>query len=122
MRIDRDLVILEKAIKNSDFVYARKLVEANLAKYSSTTTLSNVSLDTLAFINSVILINSGENKDLYSRETQLIVQYINKLARDGSLTQLKRYCELNKSFLSNPKVYDILSADAKVFVPRPSEE
>lgn len=120
MKIDRDVVLLEKTIGKSDFVYARKIVESNIEKFSSASVVAKVSMDTLAFINSILMINLDENKDLYSRETQLIVQYINKLAHDGHLTQLKRYVELNKEFLSNPKVYEILSANAKIFVPKPN--
>lgn len=119
MKIDRDIVLLEKSLGKSDFVYARKIVENNLKKFSSASVAAKVSMDTLAFINSILMLNSEDNKDLYSRETQLIVQYINKLAHDGHLTQLKRYTELNRDFLSNPKVYAILSADAKIFVPKP---
>ena len=120
MKIDRDVVLLEKTIGKSDFVYARKIIESNIEKFSSASVAARVSMDTLAFINSILMINLDENKDLYSRETQLIVQYINKLAHDGHLTQLKRYAELNKEFLSNPKVYEILSANAKIFVPKPN--
>lgn len=120
MKIDRDVVLLEKTIGKSDFVYARKIVESNIEKFSSASVVAKVSMDTLAFINSILMINLDENKDLYSRETQLIVQYINKLAHDGHLTQLKRYVELNKEFLSNPKVYEILSANAKIVVPKPN--
>lgn len=121
MRIDRDLILLEKTLKKSDFVYARKIVESNLEKFKNSSVASKVSIDTLAFINSVLMLNSDNNKEVYSRETQLIVQYINKLASDGHLTQLKRYSELNREFLSNPKIYEILSVDAKVFVPKPKE-
>lgn len=121
MKIDRDIVMLEKSLGKSDFVFARKLIENNLAKYSNPSIFSKVSLDTLAFINSIILLNEGGNREAFSRETQLIVQYINKLAYDGNLTQLKRYSELNKELLENPKVYNILSADAKLFIPKPQE-
>jgi len=113
--------MLEKSLGKSDFVYARKLIENNITKYNSPSVLSQVSIDTLAFINTIILLNENGNKEVFSRETQLIVQYINKLAYDGNFTQLKRYSELNKDLLSNPKVYNILSADAKVFIPKPQE-
>ena len=119
MRIDRDIVLLEKTIGKSDFVYARKIIESNLEKFSSSSVMSKVSMDTLAFINSILMLNSNENKDVFSRETQLIIQYFNKLAHNGHLTQLKRYSELNRDFLANPKIYELLSADAKVFIPKP---
>jgi len=118
MRIDRDVVLLEKNLGKSDFVYARKIIESNLEKFSSSSVISKVSMDTLAFINSILMLNSNENKDVFSRETQLVVQYINKLAHNGHLTQLKRYLELNRDFLANPKIYELLSEDAKVFIPK----
>lgn len=119
MRIDRDVVVLERTLRKNDFEAARKIVEDNLEKYSSSAVTAKVSIDTLTFIKSILMLNSDDNSELYSQETQEIVRYVNKLAYEGHLAQLKRYSDINRHFLTNPKVYNILSDDAKVFVPKP---
>lgn len=118
-KIDREIMILEKMVKKSDFVAARRIIELNLEKFKSPAIRQHLSIDTVTLINSVILFNEEDSKDVFSRETQLIIQYINKLAYQGSFPTLKRYCFLQSALLSNPKVYALLSSEAKILIPQP---
>lgn len=60
MKIDRDIVYLEKFIANNDFPSARKIVEQNLDKFTKPRIRSQLSLDALTFLNCIIQINDGK--------------------------------------------------------------
>lgn len=122
MKIDREIMMLEKTLAKSDFIHARSIIERNIHKFSSPTYRRQLSIEALTLMNSVILINSSENKEVYSRETLLIIQYINSLARNGRLQELKRYSLLQAKLLSNPKIYSSLCLDAKALIPPPELE
>lgn len=121
MKIERGIILLERAIAHSDFVGARKIIEKDLNKFDSLSVRKKLSLEALALVNSVVLFNQEDykDKDVVSRETQLIIQHINKLAHNGEFQYIKRYCLMHEKLLSNPKVYAFLSANAKVLVPEP---
>lgn len=121
MKIDRDIVYLEKFIAKGDFPSARKIVEQNLDKFTKPRMRSQLSLDALTFLNCIIQINDGKNKNIYSREIQLIIRHINNLAYDCKLSELKCYVYLQKDLLSEPEIYNALSEDAKVFIPKPKK-
>lgn len=122
MKLDREIVLLEKYIGISDFVQARKIIELNLEKFKQQNVKNRLGLEALSLVNSVIAMNTDENKVVYSRETQLIINYLNTLARESNITTLKRFSKLHEPLLSNPKVYDLLSSDAKILIPRPKSQ
>lgn len=122
LKLDREIVLLEKYIGLSDFVQARKIIELNLEKFKQQNVKNKLGLEALSLVNSVIAINTDENKIVYSRETQLIINYLNTLARDSNITTLKRFSKLHEPLLANPKVYDLLSRDAKILIPRPKSD
>ena len=119
MKLDRDIVFLEKSIAKSDFSSARKLIENNIEKLSNPRVRSKLSMEALTFYNCVIQLNSESNHDLYSRETQLIIRHINSLAYECKFAELKSYAFLQKDLLSNPEIYNALCEDAKIFLPKP---
>lgn len=119
MKLDRDIVFLEKSIAKSDFASARVIIENNLEKLSNPRIRSNLSMEALTFLNCVIELNKEDNNVLFSRETQLIIRHINALANDCKFAELKSYAFLQKELLSNPKIYNALSEDAKIFLPKP---
>ncbi|HWI48243.1 MAG TPA: hypothetical protein VNU45_08495, partial [Rummeliibacillus sp.] len=120
MKLDRDIVFLEKSIAKSDFSLARKLIEHNIEKLSNPRVRSKLSMEALTFFNCVIQLNSeSNNNDLYSRETQLIIRHINSLAYGCKFAELKSYAFLQKDLLSNPEIYNALCEDAKIFLPKP---
>lgn len=121
MKIDREVILLERYIAQSDFVQARRVIESNLEKFKSMRVRSQLSLETISLINSVVIFNEGDNKELFSRETQLIIQHINKLASSGDLTGLKRYVSFHESLLSNPRIYNMLNTDARILAPQPKK-
>jgi len=122
MKIDKDVRLLEKSIKEGDFVRARNIIELNPKHFSAQAVRNKLSMDALTLVNIVNQMNEGENKDLYSREIQLIVAYINSLARKGNFSDIKRYTSLHSDLLSNPKIYDMLNSDAKIFVAPPKQD
>ncbi|MEX3623526.1 hypothetical protein [Viridibacillus arvi] len=121
MKIDRDIIKLERSIAKSDFILARKIIENDLNKFLSPTVRKELSLEALSLVNSIVELNQDDNKEVYSRKTQLIVQHINKLAYNGQFQDLRRYCSLHEDLISNPKIYNILSADVKIIIPDPSK-
>lgn len=121
MKIDRDIRLLEICIAKSDFIKARRIIESNLKAFTLLQTRERLSMDALALVNSVTQLNAGDNEKLYSRETLLILQYMNQLASKGKLAELKRYSNLHKDFLSDPKIYDALSSEAKIIIPAPKK-
>ena len=120
MKIDRERVLLERAIANSDFISARRIIEKDITKFNSLSVRKKLSLEALTLVNSVTLFNQEEYKDVFSRETHLIIQHINKLASNGGFQYFKRYCSLHDKLLSNPRIYSLLNLDAKALVPVPS--
>lgn len=119
MKLDRDIVFLEKSIAKSDYASARTIIENNIEKLSSPRIRSKLSMEALTFLNCVIQLNDKSNQDLFSRETQLIIRHINSLAYDCRFAELKSYAFLQKDLLSNPKIYNALCEDAKTFLPKP---
>ena len=104
MKIDREVLELERAISQSDYPQARKLIEIHIDKFKKSFVRSSLSMEALALVNVVLNFHSDEeNKELYSRETLLIIQHINKLARDFRFAEIKRFTFLQKDLLSNPK-------------------
>lgn len=122
MKFDKEVHRLEKAISKSDFVEARRIIELNLDKFKDTSVRIHLKLDVLDFINTVLMLNETEEEATFSRETLLIIQHINKLAYDGSFNALKRYCSLHEKILYNPKIYNLLSDNAKFLIPAPKVE
>ena len=123
MKIDRDVLMLERAISQSDYPQARKMIERNLDRFKKPFIRSTLSMEALALLNVVLDFNKDEeNKELYSRETLLIIQYINKLARDSRFSEIKRFTFLQKDLLSNPKIYNALNSDAKALIAPPKTE
>lgn len=121
MKIDRSISFLEKLIAKNDFPSARKIVEENMKKFTNPAIRSQLSLDALTFLNCIVQINDGKEKNIYSRETQLIIRHINNLAYNCKLNELKCYIYLQKDLLSEPEVYNSLSEEAKVFIPKPKQ-
>ncbi|WP_397538475.1 hypothetical protein [Rummeliibacillus pycnus] len=119
IKLDRDILFLEKSIAKSDFTSARIIIEHNKEKLSSPRIRSKLSMEALTFLNCVIQLNSESNQDLLSRETLLIIRHINSLAYDCKFAELKSYSFLQKDLLSNPKIYNSLCEDAKTFLPKP---
>lgn len=121
MKIDRDLAYLEKFIAKNDFPSARTIIEQNFKKFSEPNYRSKLSLNALTFLNCILQLNEQTDKKFYSRETQLIIRHINKLAHECKLSELKGYVFLQKDLLSDPQVYNSLNEDAKVFIPKPKK-
>ena len=122
MKIDREVALLEKAIAKSEYPQARKLIEMHLDKFKKAHIRSKLSMEALALLNCVINLNDDDNKELYSRETQLIIQHINMLAREFRFAEIKRFTFLQKDLLSNPRIYNSLNADAKALIAPPKQE
>ena len=121
MKIDREVLSLERAISQSDYPQARKIIEIHIDKFKKSFVRSTLSMEALALVNVVLNFHSDEeNKEVYSRETLLIIQHINKLARDFRFSEIKRFTFLQKDLLSNPKIYNILNSDAKALIAPPS--
>lgn len=118
MKIDRDVLLLERAISKSDYPQARKIIELNFDKFKNTYIRTKLSIEALTLVNCVVDFND-DNNELYSRETQLIIQHINSLARDFRFAEIKRFSFLQKELLSNPKIYNALNADAKALIAPP---
>lgn len=121
MRLDREILLLEKAISKSDYPQARKIIELHFDKFKSTFTRSKLSMEALTLVNCVVDFNDDENKEVYSRETQLIIQHINSLARDFRFAEIKRFSFLQKDLLSNPRIYNSLNSDAKALIAPPKD-
>ncbi|SOC18057.1 hypothetical protein SAMN05880501_11027 [Ureibacillus xyleni] len=122
MKIDRDILLLEKAIGKSDYSLARKIIELNEEKFKRPYIRSKLSMEALTLLNCVHDLNDESNKELYSRETQLIIRHINKLAYDCRFSEIKRFTFLQKDLLSNPKIYGALSSDAKALIAPPDSQ
>ncbi|PYF06667.1 hypothetical protein [Ureibacillus chungkukjangi] len=123
MKIDREVQLLERAISQSDYPQARKIIELHIDKFKKQFVRSTLSMEALALVNVVLNFHGdADNKDVYSRETLLIIQHINKLARDFRFAEIKRFSFLQKELLSNPKIYDALSSDAKALIAPPTKE
>ncbi|MCM3388757.1 hypothetical protein M3649_11500 [Ureibacillus chungkukjangi] len=123
MKIDREVQMLERAISQSDYPQARKIIELHIDKFKKQFVRSTLSMEALALVNVVLNFHGdADNKDVYSRETLLIIQHINKLARDFRFAEIKRFSFLQKELLSNPKIYDALSSDAKALIAPPTKE
>lgn len=121
MKIDREVLLLERAISQSDYPQARKIIEIHIDKFKKSFIRSTLSMEALALVNVVLNLNDDvENKDVYSRETLLIIQHINKLARDFRFAEIKRFTFLQKELLSNPKIYAALNSDAKALIAPPT--
>lgn len=121
MKIDRDVLLLEKAISKSDYPQARKIIELNFEKFKNSFIRAKLSMEALTLVNCVIDFNDDANKAVYSRETQLIIQHINSLARDFRFAEIKRFSFLQKELLANPLIYNALNADAKALIAPPKE-
>ncbi|RUL53561.1 hypothetical protein [Lysinibacillus antri] len=122
MIIDREILLLEKAIGRSDYPGARKILELHAEKFRRPHIRSKLNMEALALLNCVDELNNEDNKELYSRETQLIIQHINKLAYDCRFSEIKRFTFLQKDLLANPKIYNALNSDAKALIAPPSSE
>lgn len=122
MKKERELIYLERAISQSDFAQARKLIEHNMEFFTKTHNRAKLSMEGLTLLNCVLELHNEENENLYSRETQLIIQHINSLARDCRFAEIKRFSFLQKDLLSNPKIYNALSSDAKALIAPPKDE
>lgn len=123
MKIDREVQMLERAISQSDYPQARKIIELHIDKFKKQFVRSTLSMEALALVNVVLNFHGdADNKAVYSRETLLIIQHINKLARDFRFAEIKRFTFLQKELLSNPKIYDALSSDAKALIAPPTKE
>ena len=122
MKLDREVVLLEKAIAKSDYPQARKLIELHLEKFKKPDVRSKLNMESLTLLNCVLSLNDEENKEIYSRETQLIIQHINMLAREFRFAEIKRFSFLQKDLLSNPKIYNALNSDAKALIAPPKQE
>lgn len=120
MKVDREIVHLERAISSNDFAHARSIIANNIDTFSKPRIRSKLSVDALAILNSVYHAQNDSNKDVYARETQLIINHLNSLARDCRFAEIKRFSELNEQLLSNNQVYNLLNADAKAIIPRPT--
>lgn len=120
MRVKREIVHLERAIANNDFAHARSIIEHNVDAFSKPSIRSTLSVEALALLNSIIQLHGDSNKELYAKETQLIIKHINSLARDCRFAEIKRFSEMNKVLLSNPQVYNLLNSDAKAIIPQPN--
>lgn len=120
MKVDREIVYLERSIASNDFAHARTIIEHNADLFSKPSIRSKLSVEALALLNSVLQLRDGSNKDLYSKETQLIINHLNSLARDCRFSEIKRFSEMNKELLSNPQVYNLLNSDAKAIIPQPN--
>lgn len=122
MKMDREVVLLERAVGKNDYPQARKIIELHFDKFKKPFIRSKLSMQALALLNCVVDLNDEDNKELYSRETQLIIQHINKLAYDCRFSEIKRFTFLQKDLLSNPKIYNALSSDAKALIAPPTKE
>lgn len=118
MKFEREIRILEKAVAQNDYVMARRVIELNIEKFNQPSIRNQLTLDAVTLINCVTSFNEKDQKNVFSRETQLIVQHINKLAQTGSFVTLKRYCSLQSSLLTDPKIYEQLSNDVKILIPQ----
>lgn len=122
MKINRDLHLLEKCIKNGDFVLARRIIELNINEFTTPRIRKQLSMEALTLLNIVVQLDDSSENEIYSRKTQHIIGYINSLARKGDLMSLKYYASLHKELLSNPKIYELLDADAKIFIGPPNKK
>lgn len=115
MKIDRNIVTLDRCVASGDLVQARKIIEANLDYFLTPCIRNQLRLDSVTLVNSIVQMK--ESGDMaFSRETQLIVQHINKLAQDGKMIEIVRYAKHQAELLANPKVYDLLSTNAKAIL------
>lgn len=121
MKLEREMIYLEKAMKENDFAKARNIIESSLDVFTRPNIRAKLSMEALTLLNCIIELNDGANKYVYSRETQLIIQHINSLAYDCRFAEIKRFTFLYKELLANPKIYSFLSADAKAFIAPPKE-
>lgn len=122
MKLDREVMLLEKAVGKSDYPQARKIIELHLDKFKKPDVRSKLNMEALTLLNCVLSLNDDEHKEVYSRETQLIIQHINMLAREFRFAEIKRFSFLQKDLLSNPKIYNALNSDAKALIAPPKKE
>lgn len=122
MKINRDLHLLEKSIKNGDLIQARRIIELNMKHFTTPRIRKQLSMEALTLLNMVVQFDDSSKNDIYSRKTQLIIGYINNLARKGDLTSLKYYASIHDKLLSNPKIYKLLDANAKIFIVPPKQK
>lgn len=120
--MNKDLHLLEKSIRNGDFVHARRIIELNMKLFTTLEIRKQLSMEALTLLNLVVQFNDSSKNEVYSRKTKLIIEYINNLARNGDFTSLKRYVLFHAELLSNPQIYKLLNADAKVFIPPPEQD
>lgn len=122
MKIDRELFRLEKCIEKNDLVTARYIIERDINKFSSPEIRRRMSLAATVILDTVLKMREESNKKLYSRETQLIIQHINSLAKYCKFAEVKRFSYLHKDLLSDIKIYNLLNEDAKICIPKPKDE
>ncbi|HWJ80362.1 hypothetical protein QUF56_13140 [Ureibacillus composti] len=122
MKVNRDLLLLEESIKNGDLAQARRIIELNMMHFKTPRIRNQLSIEALTLLNMVVQFNDSSTNEIYSRKTQLIIGYINNLARKGHLTSLKHYASFHDELLSNPKIYNLLNADAKIFIAPPNQK
>lgn len=115
MKIDRNIVTLDRCVASGDLVQARKIIEGNLDYFLTPRIRKQLRLDSVALINSIVDMKENGGDEI-SRETQLIVQHINKLAQDGKIIEIIRYAKHQAELLSNPRIFDLLSTNAKVIL------
>ncbi|WP_010289898.1 hypothetical protein [Kurthia massiliensis] len=116
MKIDRHIVTLDRCVATGDLVQARKIIESNLDYFLTPRIRNQLRLDSVALINSIVQMKEHGGGEVFSRETQLIVQHINKLAQDGKIIEIIRYAKHQAELLANPKVYALLSTNAKAIL------
>ena len=122
MKIDRELFRLEKCIEKNDLVTSRYIIERDINKFSSPEIRRRMSLAATVILDTVLKMREESNKKLYSRETQLIIQHINSLAKYCQFAEVKRFSYLHKDLLSDIKIYNLLNEDAKICIPKPKDE
>lgn len=115
MKIDRNIVTLDRCVALGDLVQARKIIESNLDYFLTPRIRKQLRLDSVALINSIVDMKENGGDEI-SRETQLIIQHINKLAQDGKIIEIIRYAKHQAELLSNPRIFDLLSTNAKVIL------
>lgn len=115
MKIDRNIVTLDRCVASGDLVQARKIIESNLDYFLTPRIRKQLRLDSVALINSIVDMKENGGDEI-SRETQLIIQHINKLAQDGKIIEIIRYAKHQAELLSNPRIFDLLSTNAKVIL------
>ncbi|HWL23293.1 MAG TPA: hypothetical protein VNR38_06025 [Ureibacillus sp.] len=122
MKRNRDLHLLENFIKNGDLVQARRMIELNITHLTTPRIRKQLSMEALTLLNMVVQYNDSSKDDTHSRKTQLIIGYMNNLARKGDLMSLKRYASFHDQLLSDPNVYKLLDSDAKIFIVPPKQK